>query len=134
VTVYVDTSVLLAFFDGDDPHHLPVRAEWGRLMDEGVPLVTSNYVLLEGLALLQIRFGLAAVRLFEEDVAPCLGTLWVDEELHRAALSAVLSAGRKRLSLVDCASFECMRKGGIRTAFTLDRHFREMGFACVPVP
>jgi predicted nucleic acid-binding protein len=41
-------------------------------------------------------------------------------------------AGQRDLSLVDFVSFELMRREGIRTAFTFDRHFAEQGFECVP--
>jgi len=56
----------------------------------------------------------------------------VDAAIHAAALDFVIATGRRKLSLVDCASFEVMRRRGLRTAFTLDRHFAEQGFATVP--
>jgi uncharacterized protein len=43
-------------------------------------------------------------------------------------MSAVLSAGRRKLSLVDCTSFEIMRQHAVRTAFAFDSHFEEQGF------
>lgn len=48
------------------------------------------------------------------------------------SLSALLVAGRRRLSLVDCASFDGMRRLGLNTAFTLDPHFGDQGFTCLP--
>jgi len=39
-----------------------------------------------------------------------------------------LTAARRQLSLVDCISFEVMRRRGIKTAFTFDDHFAEQGF------
>jgi uncharacterized protein len=36
------------------------------------------------------------------------------------------------LSLVDPASFEAMRRQGIRRAFTFDRHFGGYGFTRLP--
>ena len=50
----------------------------------------------------------------------------------RAAAGAVLAAGRKELSLVDCVSFQTMRELGVRSAFCFDKHFREQGFETVP--
>lgn len=44
---------------------------------------------------------------------------------------AVLAAGRRSLSLVDCVSFAAMRQYGIREAFTFDCHFGEHGFSCL---
>jgi predicted nucleic acid-binding protein len=63
-----------------------------------------------------------------EEVTPLLQIEWVSEEQHRAAIEAALAAGRRKLSLVDCASFQTMRNRGLRTAFCFDTHFREQGF------
>lgn len=49
-----------------------------------------------------------------------------------AGVAAVLTAGRKRLSLVDCVSFTVMRELGVRRALTLDGHFAEQGFEVRP--
>ena len=46
--------------------------------------------------------------------------------------SALLTANRRQLSLVDCISFEMMRRLEIKTAFTHDRDFAERGFECLP--
>ena len=58
--------------------------------------------------------------------------VWIDAEIHRVALSSVLAAGRRNLSLVDCASFEVMRRREIRTVFTLDGDFSDHGFRAIP--
>ena len=102
------------------------------MLRDGWDLLTNNYVLLETSALLQHRLGLAALRMFTEDVAPLVRIDWVAEGRHRAAAEAVLSAGRKKLSLVDCVSFQTMRELGVRFAFCFDKHFRERGFETVP--
>ncbi len=40
----------------------------------------------------------------------------------------MLSQSRRRLSLVDCSSFEVMHRRGIDRCFAFDRHFRQQGF------
>ncbi len=55
-------------------------------------------------------------------------TLWVDEDLHRLAVSLLLIAPRCYLSLVDCASFESMRQVSLHQVFDVDPHFEEQGF------
>jgi predicted nucleic acid-binding protein len=132
VTVFVDTSGLYAVFDRDDANHARARAAWMEWLREGATLVTNNYVLLETAALLQHRIGVAAVRALHEDVMPLLKVDWVSEEQHRTGMEAVLAAARKKLSLVDCVSFQTMRNRGVRTAFCFDAHFREQGFATKP--
>jgi len=47
-------------------------------------------------------------------------------------MGIMLAAARKKLSLVDCVSFETMRLLGVTAAFTLDKHFKEQGFMCLP--
>jgi predicted nucleic acid-binding protein len=128
VSVFVDTSALLAVLDGDDESHARADVAWRKLLASEEPLATTNYVLVETFALLQSRLGLDAVRALEQDVVPALRVIWVQPELHAAAATALLTAGRRRLSLVDCVSFEAMRRAGIRRAFVFDRHFAEQGF------
>jgi predicted nucleic acid-binding protein len=132
VTVFVDTSALYAVLDRDDSNHRRATQAWRDLLANESNLVTNNYVLLETLALLQNRLGIAAVRAFQEDVRPLLAVDWVTEEQHRMAVEAVLAAGRKKLSVVDCVSFQSMREQGIRSVFSFDQHFREQGFRLAP--
>ncbi|MDP2857839.1 MAG: VapC toxin family PIN domain ribonuclease, partial [Bacillota bacterium] len=46
--------------------------------------------------------------------------------------AALLTAGRRNLSLVDCVSFDVMRRLGMEKAFAFDAHFAEQGFQCMP--
>lgn len=132
MSVYVDTSALYAVLDADDANHSAARTEWHRLLDAGVPLVTTNYVLVETAALVQLRLGLEAVRALQEDVAPVLGVEWMTERHHEAAMAVVLAVGVRGLSLVDCASFGAMRSLGMREAFTFDEAFANQGFTSLP--
>lgn len=132
MSTFVDTSALLAVLDADDAQHARATRAWYELLDSGQPLVTTSYVLVETTALAQARLGLGATHLLNEDVVPVLGVTWVDEGLHRTAMTALLTARRRDLSLVDCVSFEAMRRLGAGRAFAFDRHFRQQGFALVP--
>jgi predicted nucleic acid-binding protein len=132
VIVFVDTSAFYAVFDADDENHLQARSEWDRLLGQEAGLLTSSYVLVETAALLQHRLGVPAVRAFHEDVCPLLAVDWVSQERHHAAMEALLVAGRKKLSLVDCTSFQIMRERAVQKAFCFDRHFREQGFEVLP--
>ena len=89
-------------------------------------------MLLETAALLQHRIGVAAVRALHEEVMPLLQVDWVSEERHRSGMEAVLAASRKKLSLVDCVSFQTMRSRRVSTAFCFDAHFKEQGFTTMP--
>ncbi|MBI3361893.1 MAG: PIN domain-containing protein [Chloroflexi bacterium] len=128
----VDTSAFLAVLNADDENHESAKRLWTELNNQQINLVCNNYVLVETFALAQHRLGMPAVRALQEDVVPVLQIEWVDESAHHAAVTAMLTAARRKLSLVDCASFETMRRMGLKTAFTFDHHFREQGFTCLP--
>jgi predicted nucleic acid-binding protein len=127
---FADTSALYAVLDRDDENHQSARATWELLLKSGGTLVTTNYVLVETCALVQHRLGLDALRLLQDDIFPVLTVEWISRAQHEAAVAVVLSAGRKKLSLVDCVSFGLMRSAGLRKAFAFDRHFVEQGFEC----
>ena len=132
MTVFLDTSGLYAVFDRDDANHSRAKEAWVEWLREGAVLLTNNYVLLETTALLQHRIGVAAVRALHEEVVPLLQIDWITGERHRAGMEAVLAAARKKLSLVDCISFQTMRARGVRTAFCFDAQFQEQGFITKP--
>ena len=126
--VYVDTSAFLAVLDADDANHARARQVWVQLLTSQTDLVCTSYVLVETHALLQRRLGLDAVRVFHRDILPLLHVEWVDESLHQYAGQAVLTAGHRDLSLVDCAGFALMRLRGVTDAFAFDKHFAAQGF------
>jgi len=132
MSTFVDTSALLAVMDADDQNHVTAAAVWNELVTDDTDLVCTNYILLETFALIQNRLGMAAVRTCHEDIVPLLKIEWIYAEQHARSVAALLIAGRRQLSLVDCSSFESMRSLGIVEAFTLDRHFAEQGFRCTP--
>ncbi len=132
MSVFVDTSALVAVLDADDSGHRRSAAAWKRLISDDEALVTTSYVVMEVFALAQRRLGMDAVRALDSTVMPLINMVWIDSEIHQRAVAALLAASRKKLSLVDCASFEVMREHGIRDALTLDRHFSEQGFDRIP--
>ena len=134
MSVFVDTSALLAFLDADQPQHADVIDAWEQAVVEERHFFTSNYVLVESFALVQRRLGLEALRALAGVLVPVLRPLWIDEALHEAAVAALFAASRRRLSLVDCTSFELMRRHGLTEALALDDDFARQGFTLLPVP
>ena len=132
MTTFIDSSAIYAFLDRRDANHPRAEEAWQRLLDNEVPLLTHSYVLLEIIALLQHRLGLAAVRALHEDLAPLLQIHWIGEAQHQAAVAAVLAAAKRKLSVVDWASFQVMRENGVRAVFCFDQHFRDQGFDVIP--
>jgi predicted nucleic acid-binding protein len=131
--VFVDTSALYAILDSDDEHHREAAEGWNRLLDliaertaEGV---THGSVLVEASALVQRRLGMPATRALHDDLVPVLSTHWVDGSLHSRAVTALLAANSRDISLVDWTSFELMRQHTITDALAFDDDFTRQGFA-----
>jgi predicted nucleic acid-binding protein len=132
MVIFVDTSALYALSCGEDHNYPQALRIWETLVKEENNLFTNNYVVVESISLFQNRFGIDKVRTFQTKLVPFLTVDWVDENQHTATIHHLLSANRRPLSLVDCASFETMRQLGIDTAFTFDEHFRDQGFNVIP--
>jgi predicted nucleic acid-binding protein len=129
--VFVDTSAFLAVLDRDEQNHTLAKQIWSDLIREETTLICTNYVLVETLALIQRRFGMRLVHALQENAVPLLHIEWIGEPLHQAGVAVLLTANRRQLSLVDCISFETMRRLGINRVFAFDQHFVEQGFTCL---
>jgi len=132
VRLFVDTSALFALLDEPSAGNRAARdgfLDWRR---ERTELLTHNYVIAEAAALVQRRLGAnAAVDLLTR-IVPAMQTLWVNEAIHDAAVSAFLASVSRSVSLVDRVSFEVMRRERIDTAFAFDAAFARAGFRTVP--
>jgi len=117
--------------DLDDSRH-QVAAQTFRFLVNGERLVAHNYLVLETIALTQRRLGLDAVRDLNDRLVPLIDVRWIGPDEHRAAAEAMLAAGRRRVSLVDWASFGLMRRLRIDVAFTFDGDFANQGFELIP--
>jgi uncharacterized protein len=128
VKVFVDTSGIFATLVESDSAHHSAKIALEKLARTRTTLVTSSYVLIETYALLQARVGLDAVRTFHDSWVQEMDIVWVGSDLHAKGALRLLRADRRKLSLVDCVSFECMEQQSIEAAFAIDAHFREAGF------
>ena len=132
MNIFIDTSALLAVLDESDRYHKAAQPFWTQIINEEDVLICHNYILVETSAVLLRQFGKKAVRVFEQDIVPVFHIIWITNEVHSAAASAQLMANQRSLSLVDCVSFEVMRRTGVRKAFAFDRHFKEYGYEIYP--
>lgn len=131
MAIFVDTSALLPILNRADADYPQAQSTWEHLASEQALLVTSSYVLVESMALIQNRLGMEAVRDFQEAFVPLFRVVWVTEELHQMGVAALLAASRRRLSLVDCVSFAVCRQHNLEQVFAFDSHFAEQGFALI---
>ena len=129
--IFVDTSALYALIDWDDAAHSSATAILQALLRDRLKLVSTNYVIVELLRLIQRRKGMAAVATIVADVLPGIEHVFADEVLHNAALDLFLGENRRHLSLVDCLSIAYMRRHKIARAFAFDTDFKRFGIELV---
>src|ERR1035437_3944438 len=128
--IFVDTSAFYALLSAHDPSHAEAAEAWSSIQARRDALITSSYVLLETVSLIQRRLGMQAAREFHGAFTPLLTVAWVDSQRHARAMDALLIIGKRDLSLVDCVSFDVMRAMDVETAFAFDDHFTQQGFQC----
>lgn len=125
--MFLDTSGLLSIHDQREPTHSLATS----LFHTSARLLTHNYVLSELIPLMTKR------RLSRDHTLKVSGDLlrdahieviWVDEDLHAAALSYLRRRRDKTYSLCDAVSFLLMQQQGMQEALTTDHHFEQAGF------
>lgn len=123
----LDTSGLLCLLHRAEPHHQRALYVYRRARAR----FTHSYVLAEFVALATVRrIPRSAALSFLVDLmnSPDVETVWVDELLHREAMSLLLARADKSYSLCDAVSFVLMQRRGVREALTTDHHFEQEGF------
>lgn len=126
--VYLDTSGILAFLNRDDACHQAARAAWETALKQGLKMVMTDYVRLEAWSLIHNRLGLEAVADFRNHILPACRVETVGEQGFEILCRQVLLGRRRKLSLVDLSSFDCMTRLKITLAIAFDHHFTEQGF------
>lgn len=124
--VFIDTSALYAILDVEDPNHERATTAFSALVGDQSAF-THNYIHVEAEQLIRRRLGAVAARRLLEELLPAIETVWIDEQLHEAAVSALKNHGRAA-SLVDQVSFFVMRAVGAETALAFDVDFIRAGF------
>jgi predicted nucleic acid-binding protein len=129
VTVFIDTSALLALLDSSDDNH--DRALRGREAILGRRWVTHSYVVAESLALVRRRLGGGATGRFIDEVLPAIDVDDVDRILREATIRSYRQALAASVSYVDHVSFTFMRDHEITQAWAIDQDFVTAGFQLV---
>jgi len=128
--VFLDTNGWLGLLNTADSLHVSARQLWQDLIQQGIPIVLTDWIVAEtgnGLARTAGRKGFEqAVRLLRESSTAEI--LRVSDSMCRRALELYGERPDKTWGLVDCASFIVMRDEGLNEAFTNDRHFRQAGY------
>jgi predicted nucleic acid-binding protein len=128
----VDTSGWASFFVRNEPFHTLAKRLVRRWQARGVRVVTTNYILVELVALftspMRIPRLLQISHIDTIRSAPWAEVVHVDPALDADAWALLKTRQDKEWSLVDCVSFVVMQQRGVREALTTDHHFEQAGF------
>lgn len=124
---FLDTSGLLCLFDASEMRHELAA----NVFRSATSVVTTNYVFTEFVPLSAARgFDRRGCLTFLNDLVllPRLELVWVEGNLHDAAMALLENRLDKNYSLCDAVSFVVMRERSISEALTTDKHFDQEGF------
>jgi uncharacterized protein len=120
-----DSSAMLALLNRDDASHRTALQIAGRLADQRRPAVITRYIEAETHALLLRKLGrepaLRWLLTVSFDVSPVR-----DHDVEAAKL-LLEQYDDKDWSLCDAVSFAWMIRNRVRTAFSFDHHFGQIG-------
>ncbi len=124
--IFVDTSVLYAYFDKSDRDHSMAALQ---IQEAQIPLITTNYIIDETITLLARNLGARlAYKIGSDLLKECFAKIIrVSLDDEKKALEILHKYSDKKLSFTDCLSFVIMENLKIETAFTFDEHFRQYG-------
>jgi len=125
--MFLDTSGIFAIHHQKEKNHEEALA----LFEAVGPKFTHNLVLAELIPLALVpgarrneTLSFVRVLLNHPEIEVC----WVNEALHRSALTLLEARSDKDYSLCDAVSFVLMDLRGVAEALTTDQHFQQAGF------
>lgn len=127
--VFVDTAAWIALINFRDALHSQAQAVYADLVRRKVPLVISDFVLLEvadalGTPPLRVQ-TIAFVNRLRQGVIEIVP---LSENLMDKGWALYGQRPDKEWGLTDCTSFGVMQGRSITEAFTSDHHFTQAGF------
>lgn len=134
MTVFVDTGPLHALNSRRDQYFLKAHVLLKQIQHERMTLVTTDYVIDEAVTslLTTVKGGYRnAISLFtwlSKQPNP-IEIEWMNRQRFAQARDIFRRFNRDKLwSFTDCTSYVVMKELKIKTSFSFDEHFREMGF------
>jgi predicted nucleic acid-binding protein len=127
--IFIDTNAFIAlYFKKDQFHHIATNIH--RELLKNNDYVTSNYVIDETITGLVMKSSHADAVEFFEDIkkSTFIDIIYINDTLEHDSFNLFKKLSDKEFSFTDCTSFLIMKHFKIKTAFTNDHHFEQMGF------
>lgn len=126
--VLLDTVGLIAVWDSSDQWHAAAESRFNQLLQDNVPLVSTEQIFFEcgnAAARRPYRRRVSALR---RQLADAGLLCQLTEEEIEMAWAAFDGGHAANAGIIDQTSFIVMRRLGLRQAFTNDAHFAAAGF------
>ncbi|TAN45594.1 MAG: PIN domain-containing protein [Nitrospirae bacterium] len=128
--VFLDTSVVVTFFDKGDPLHDESKRMLLDISRKKIRLISTDYVLDECITTILAKIG---HKIAVESVELILNSnlismIWLDEPMLMKAWEYFKKHSDKGYSFTDCTSFVLMKEMKIDRCLSFDRHFEQAGF------
>jgi predicted nucleic acid-binding protein len=133
-TLFANASFFVAYHNSKDVNHQAARDLAREFEGRPVLLVTTDYIFDEVMTVLLVRgnknLAIQAGRAIIKD--PNIEILRIDEDLFNEAWEIFQSFEDKEWSFTDCTSYVLMKKLGIGTGISFDKHFKQFGVQAIP--
>lgn len=128
--LFVDTSAWYALNDRDDQFRQQALNKMTLAKSQHIELITSDYIFDESVTLISARIGHRSAVAFGDAMmkSSFASMVTVSDDVRLAAFELFSKYGDKDLSFTDCTSFALMKRLKLKTAFTFDGHFQQVGF------
>lgn len=126
MTVFIDSSALIALWDQDDSNHPEAIEKSQELQRKQAVIFISNIIAGEVLTVLSMKLGIKIANQCGE-MLQRLNTVFVDESLHQKAWDGFQKRTSKNLSFFDYTSWAIIREFNMDKVFTFDRDFKKLG-------
>lgn len=134
--LFVDTAGWAVYLDDTGALNSAARSIINQATRQNRRLVTTDYVIVELVALLTARLKLPRPQVITAINAiltdPTVDVIHIDRATFSEAWQLLEARPDKEWSLVDASSFVLMRRHGMTEALTTDHHFAQAGFTRVP--
>lgn len=132
--LFLDTGFIIALEAADDQYHHAALAQWQSFAAPLPILVTTSYVFDEVVTFFTVRRRPTKAAEIGNLLlnSPSVQLIHIDEALFREAWTYFMRYSDKSYSFTDCSSFIVMKRLGIVTALTFDKHFMMAGFTTLP--
>jgi predicted nucleic acid-binding protein len=112
-SLFVDTSGWASYIDKNDPWHKHTRKIYQQAVAKKRGFITTSYIIAELVALLESRSKLTRDQILDYvdsiQEAPSVEVVYIDKDLHIAALTMLKARRDKEWSLVGATRFLIMQ-------------------------